>query len=171
MQKVLYILGELSNSDIEWMAQTGRRRELARGDVIVQQGTQADDLFIVLAGAVEIVVSDVGVVDRLGAGEIIGEMSFVDRAPPSATVRAAEPATVFALSKRKMAANLMADVGFSARFYKALAVYLSDRLREATRRGSGAPVDENRDKIVADPSFAGTRFNELLEKLKAAPQA
>ncbi len=134
-------------------------------------------MFIVLTGTVEVVVSGVGVVGQLAGGEIIGEMSFVDRALPSAPVRAAEPATVLAISKRTMAARLMVDAEFSARFYKALAVYLSDRLREATNRGSGAAPDvteipeSERDTIVPEPvSFASTRFQYLLKKLMGAPQ-
>jgi CRP/FNR family cyclic AMP-dependent transcriptional regulator len=178
MRKVLYILGQLNDEDVEWMAQAGRRRELASGDVIIHQGVEVDDMFIVLAGAVEVAVASVGVVALLASGEIIGEMSFVDRSPPSATVRAAEPATVLALDKRIMEARLLADIGFSARFYKALAIYLSDRLRDTMKRRSGGPLDSKEiqedelDEIVLDQvSLAGTRFKYMLKTLMGAPQA
>ena len=49
----------------------------------------------------------------LGPGEIVGEMSFVDARPPSATVKALEDSTVFSLSKPRLNAKLAADPGFS----------------------------------------------------------
>ena len=77
---------------------------------------------------------------RLNAGEIVGEMSFVDARPPSATVKALEDSTVFALSKAVLTAKLAADSGFAARFYRALAIYLSTTVRERHRDlGPGAP--------------------------------
>jgi CRP/FNR family transcriptional regulator, cyclic AMP receptor protein len=175
MRKVLYIMGQLNDEDIEWMAQAGRRRELAGGDIIIREGVEVSDLFIVLAGAVEVAVSGVGVVARLASGEIIGEMSFVDRAPPSATVRAAERAIVLALDKRMMEARLVTDMGFSARFYKALAIYLSDRLRDTMNRKSGESLDskdiqeDELDEMVLDQvSLAGTRFQYMLKTLMSA---
>jgi CRP/FNR family transcriptional regulator, cyclic AMP receptor protein len=175
MRKVLYIMGQLNDDDIEWMAQAGRRRAFNAGDVIIRQGVEISDLFIVLAGTVEVQVAGIDVVARLASGEIIGEMSFVDKAPPSATVRAAEPATVLALDKRMMESRLASDVGFSSRFYKALAIYLADRLRDATvaKTGAGLKIDEIQegelDETVLDQvSMAGIRFQYMLKSLMRA---
>ncbi len=171
MRKVLYIMGQLSDEDIEWMAQTGRRRALKGGDVIIQQGVEVPDLFIVLTGTMEVHVAGVGIVAALASGEIIGEMSFIDKTPPSATVRAVGPATVLALHKATMADRLACDTAFSARFYKALAIYLADRLRvTVAKKGSGIKTDEIQedelDETVLDHvSIAGIRFQHMLKTL------
>jgi CRP-like cAMP-binding protein len=175
MRKVLYIMGQLNDEDVLWMAQAGRRLTLANGQEIIRQGVEAADLFIVLGGAVEVQVSGVGVVARLAKGEVLGEMSFVDRTPPSATVRAAGPATVLALDKQTMEGRLARDVGFSARFYKALAIYLADRLRETTAGKGGAGLkgdeiqeDELDTSVLDQVSMAGIRFEHMLKTLMGA---
>ncbi|MBM3527427.1 MAG: hypothetical protein FJX62_04995 [Alphaproteobacteria bacterium] len=48
MRKVLYIMGLLNDGDIEWMSQSGRRLALQNGDVIIREGVEVPDLFIVL---------------------------------------------------------------------------------------------------------------------------
>jgi CRP-like cAMP-binding protein len=172
MRKVLYIMGLLHDDDIEWMATTGRRQILAQGEIIIRQGIEVPDIFIVLAGAVEVEITGAGVIARRGSGEIIGEMSFVDKSPPSATVRAAELTTVLALDKRKMEARLATDTGFAARFYKALAIYLADRLRGATGGETGNGLrpeeiqeDELDETVLDQVAMAGLRFRHMLKTL------
>jgi len=88
MRKVLYILGELNDEDVEWMAAAGRRQLCAKPSVLIRQGEPAADLFFVLEGRARVRIEGAGVVAELGSGEVVGEMSFVDSAPPSATVEA-----------------------------------------------------------------------------------
>ena len=38
MRKVLFIFGVLNDSDIDWMARTGSRREIRRQQVLIQEG-------------------------------------------------------------------------------------------------------------------------------------
>ena len=174
MRKVLYIMGQLDDRDVEWMACAGRRRALERGEVIIRQGIKSPDLFIVLAGTVEVEVAGAGVVARLASGEVIGEMSFVDKAPPSATVRACETSIVLALDREQMEARLASDVGFAARFYKALSIYLADRLRGTLAKSGGglssAEIQEDElDETVLDHvSMAGVRFQQMLRTLLSA---
>jgi CRP-like cAMP-binding protein len=171
MRKVLYIMGLLNDSDIEWMATAGRRQTLAPGHVLISQGIQVADIYIVLAGSVDVQVAGAGVIARRGSGEIIGEMSFVDKAPPSATVRVKEPTTVLALDKRTMEARLATDPGFAARFYKALATYLADRLRNPGGDATGSmqldeiQADELDEAILDQISMAGLRFRQMIETL------
>ena len=46
MKKVLYILGQLSDEDVEWMSQSGRCVEYRGGDTIIQAGQPISALFI-----------------------------------------------------------------------------------------------------------------------------
>lgn len=54
------------------------------GEVIFREGDPSDRMFILLDGAVEIVIGD-EVVDTLAAGDSLGEMALVDNNPRSAT--------------------------------------------------------------------------------------
>src|SRR6185312_12550851 len=101
--------------------------------------------------------------------------SFVDARPPSATVRAAEDSTVFALSKAILNAKLAVDQGFAARFYRALAIYLSTTVRERHRDlGTGVDVEGEEEEDDADELdanvldgvyLAGERFDRMVKRV------
>ncbi len=177
MRKVLYILGQLNDGDIEWLAERGVRRRLADGEVIVREGEPIDALFITLSGRFRVTLSDGTEVARLGTGEVVGEIAFVDSSPPSATVTAVGDASVLVLPQALLRQRLAEDAPFAARFYRALAIFLADRLRATTRRlGYGAAGDLDREGVLADEidigvldtlSQAGDRFTRLLQSLAA----
>jgi CRP/FNR family cyclic AMP-dependent transcriptional regulator len=178
MRKALYILGHLNDGDVEWLARQGTRRKLIDGEVIVREGKEVGALFITLGGELRVSVGDDNEVARLSVGEIVGEIAFVDSAPPSATVAAAGNAVVLSLAKSMLQQRLNTDPGFAARFYKALAVFLADRLRATTRRfaygdvgdlNSDAPLEDELDTNLLDSvSQAGDRFVRLLQTLTGA---
>ena len=177
MRKVLFILGQLNDSDVEWLATHGTRRPIADGEIIVREGSVIDSLFITLSGQFRVSLGDDQEVARLGAGEVVGEIAFVDAAPPSATVTAVGPAVVLALPKALLQQRLSADTPFAARFYRALAIFLADRLRATTRQlGYGATGDLDNEAVLEGEldigtldtlSQAGDRFTRLLQRLTA----
>lgn len=174
MRKVLYILGQLDDADIAWMGRTGRRRNLASGEVLIEEGRASPHLFIVLDGEVAVTVSGVGAVASLHAGEILGEMSFVDKSLPSATVSASRATRVLMLEKSAIEQRLQENAAFAGRFYKALAIFLANRLRTTTLRGRGGtgPAEDELDDMVLDGvSMAGLRFQELLRALDRPDEA
>ena len=129
MQKVLYILGQLNDDDVEWLIERGVRRKIDRGTHLIEQGTSNDHLYIVLQGHVSVQVEGRGEMDVLGSGEILGEMSMVDSRPPSATVVAVEDCHVLSLAHEAIRQHVQDDLGFGMRFFRALATFLSQRLR------------------------------------------
>lgn len=179
MRKVLFLFGQLNDDDVEWMLAAGDKRPVPAGAVVIRQGVPIDALFILLAGRLAVLLGrEEREIARLGAGEIVGEMSFVDARPPSATVRALEDSAVFAIPKPALSAKLAADLGFAARFYRALAIYLSTTVRERHRMlgyGTAADVGElEDDPDELDPTvldgvyLAGERFDRMLKRLLAA---
>jgi len=178
MRKVLYIFGLLTDGDVEWIARTGTRRTLQAGEVLIEEGKPVDSVIILLEGELLVTVRGVGEVARLGTGEIVGEMSFVDAAPPSATVAARNQCLALFLGKAALAQKLRTDVAFAARFYRALAVFLADRLRGTVRRlGYGASQALETDEILTDEldtgildtvAVAGDRFHRMLKLLSGA---
>lgn len=177
MRKVLYILGELSDLDVDWMIANGRKEDLPAGRNLIQEGKPVGALYIVLDGTLSVLIGTREMA-RLGTGEIVGEMSFIDARPPSATVRAVEPSAVLAIPRRQLEAKLRQDTGFAARFYRALATFLSDRLRSTTSRlgyGDSAPsqadldaADELDPNVLDSVHMAGARFDRMLKRLLGA---
>src|SRR5262245_60948864 len=120
MRKVLYILGELSDTDVEWLIATGTKQNLDAEQILIEQGTPITTLYIVLDGQLWVGTVRSGrdnEVARLGTGEIVGEMSFVDSRPPSATVKALTPSVVLAIPRPVLVAKLQQDAEFASRFY------------------------------------------------------
>jgi CRP-like cAMP-binding protein len=175
VRKVLYVLGQLDDLDAEWLARAGIRRRLADQEAVILQGQPSPSLFIVLAGELAVDVAGVGRVARLAAGEVVGEMSFVDSAPPSATVLAAGDAFVLEVAKTALEAKIAADPGFGLRFYRAIALFLADRLRTTQqRKAAGGKVrldtaevleDELDEKVLDALSLGGDRFDRMLRRL------
>jgi CRP/FNR family cyclic AMP-dependent transcriptional regulator len=168
MRKVLFIFGQLTDADVEWLAVHGRRRRLAAGTVLIRAGVSVDALHIVLDGELSVThPSSQREIARLGAGEIVAEMSFIDARPPSATVHAASDVVVYAISKQHLSHHLEEDVAFAARFYKAVATFLSDRVRQASSKaGEGTELaGELDDSVLDNLDRAGARFDGFGRRL------
>ena len=172
MRKVLYIFGLLSDADVQWIAKTGVLKRLRDGDVLIHEGEQTDALIVILEGELAASNLALGPFARMGVGEIVGEVSLVDSAPASATVTASGEGLALFLDKEVLMAKLAADNGFGSRFYRALAVFLADRLREARRASGNRSVgaadiaDDELDAGILDRvSNAGDRFSRMLKTL------
>lgn len=74
-----------------------REHAFEPGQIIVNQGSAGQAFYLILAGRVEI-VRDGGSLGTFGPGDFFGEMSLLDAAPRSATIRALEPTTCLMLS-------------------------------------------------------------------------
>lgn len=131
--------GLLANSDLaRLLHDDGLQRlsddlrvfELGAGDVLVSQGDVADELYVLLAGRLDVVLDAPGgqqVLNRLEAGATVGEIALLAGDRRSATVRAAEPCTVAAITSAGFR-RLLSDHPAEA---ERLAGRASQRLREA----------------------------------------
>jgi len=116
-----------------------------------------------------------GVLEELAVKTLFlgGEMSLVDESPPSATVTVVQPTQILAIDKQLLVARLDSDAAFAARFYRAIATFLSIRMRNTVQRfGYGnAPVatEEELDIALLDTvHIAGARFDRMIKELLGA---
>ena len=177
MRKVLYVLGELKDGDLQWLAGAGETRAVAAGDVLITEGQPVGTLFIVLDG--ELAVSVRGnEVARLEMGEIVGDMSMLDSRPPNATVSVSEEGQVFAVPHSTLRAKLSSDDGFASRFYRAMAIFLANRLTQTTAMATGLKAevsldedDFDMDELTMDAmdsvGLAGSRFVWFVNEVRA----
>jgi CRP/FNR family cyclic AMP-dependent transcriptional regulator len=87
----------LSHSELERIAALSEQRTYHSGDTILTEGETSRELFIVGQGNIEISLATPEAstpLIRLGAGQIFGEMTLVDRGARSATARALDDGTV-----------------------------------------------------------------------------
>jgi CRP/FNR family transcriptional regulator, cyclic AMP receptor protein len=141
MKRVQYILGTLEDEDIDWLVIAGERQEFRPKDILIEAGVPNDSIYLILEGLFAVTKGSFASqsessspIAYLGSGEVAGEMSFIDAYPPSASVRAVEPSLVLKISKGVLSTKLHHDLCFSARFYHAMALLLSLRLRGAIQQ-------------------------------------
>jgi CRP/FNR family transcriptional regulator, cyclic AMP receptor protein len=170
MRKALYLFGILDDRDLDWLVRHGRKLTLEPGTLLIEEGKASDWLYFVLDGAFVVSTRAAPRIAVLKAGEVIGEVSFVDARPPTASVRAEVVSKVGAVARAVLAQKLQEDVGFAARLYKSIATFLADRLR-ATVGSLGVQkldldesiedVDELASHLLSNISIAGARFAEM----------
>ncbi len=178
MRKVLFLLGNLSDRDVDWLGSIGRVRNVPAGEVLIRQGNPIQEIFLLLDGQLAVRVGAKAEVElaRLYPGEIAGELSFLDSRPPNATVVAVEPSRILALGRLELNRKLGLDEAFAARFYRGLGVFLASRLRQRVgRMGFGAPdapeaedPDELDPELLDQTTLAAARFDQLLARFRQA---
>lgn len=127
------LLNELADSEISWLRAEGETRYCDRGSVLVQEGSRIEAIYLVLSGVLSVTLGGAAgrEIARLGPGQVVGEMSFLEDRPASATVRALEGTEVLAIARDVVEAKLRQDTAFSAHLYRGLAIVTSRRLRNA----------------------------------------
>jgi CRP/FNR family transcriptional regulator, cyclic AMP receptor protein len=178
MKKILFILGELSDADVDWILYAGRRERLSIGKVLIREGAAIEAVFIVLTGTLKVSVSHLAghEIARLSSGEVVGEISFLDTRLPTATVTALEDCTLLSIPRQQLNHKLSTDLGFASRFYRAIALSLSERLRSTVSLlGNGKVLpsevplkltDDLSPTVIEHLPLARKRFDSLLRRLR-----
>ncbi|MBA7596641.1 MAG: cyclic nucleotide-binding domain-containing protein [Calditrichaeota bacterium] len=122
------------------------KRQVKKGDVIFQDGSSGQSMFIILEGQVEIskILGDQKtILAKLGVGSIFGEMAILDNQPRSATATAITNCVVLAISREMLRTRLEEVPKWLQTFFGIIV----ERLRIATRsqssllaRGAGRQV-------------------------------
>ncbi|MES2497188.1 MAG: cyclic nucleotide-binding domain-containing protein [Pseudomonadota bacterium] len=161
MQNARYIAAGLSDADMLWLLSMGKLRVLRPGDVLVAAGKPVNDLFFVIDGLLAVRLDDGTRIAELHRGDVVGEMSFVERHSPLVSVVAVDATEMLAIPRKLILERFAQEPVFAARFYRALAVFLSERLRETTAAVRAQAKDVRDD--TADKE-ARARFSRLFSK-------
>lgn len=202
LKEVLFVFGEFSDGDLDWLIAMGRQEEIPTGTVLMKEGRPIDALYIILNGTMKVSVAEgnsnplalafetLGLsestereIARMSKGEIVGETAFVDLGIAPNTVKALENSLVLSIPRQQLTVKLDQDVRFAARFYRAVAALLSDRLRSLVTRigygrrtySTGQVLDNNVEYedeldlgVMDRMSLAGTKFKWMLGRLRTS---
>jgi CRP/FNR family cyclic AMP-dependent transcriptional regulator len=122
-------------SDEEWatLLKHTRHRSFVPGDAVVTAGALDRSLYLVIDGLLEVLVTHgrrgYRRVATIGAGSVIGELSFFDGGARSALVRAVTPAELAELSPAEFAAFAIASPALARELLFDLGRILAKRLR------------------------------------------
>ncbi len=123
------IFANCTAEEIAAIAQVAQESQFLPGQIIVTQGTPGQAFYLVLAGRVEI-LRDGTSLGAFGPGDFFGEMSLLDQAPRSATIRALELTQCLMLSSWDFKALLEKHPSIAIKLLEVL----SRRLRVADER-------------------------------------
>jgi bacteriocin-type transport-associated protein len=188
IKDVLFIFGDLNDSDIDWIVANGNRQKIAANTVLIREGAPVDALYILLNGAMSLSVSEdrrnpltrafaaieggkipSREIARLSKGEIVGESPFIEGRLPSTTVKVLENSLFLSIPRQQLAAKLQQDVGFAARFYRVLATLLSDRLQGMLGRlGYGRRVYRQGQPLNENIEYEDELENSVLDRMALA---
>jgi CRP-like cAMP-binding protein len=177
MHEALSLMSALEDRDLRWLLDAGHETTIDAGTEIITEHAEPDHLYVVLSGLVGIRVASLGdaLLARLGPGELLGEISFLEGVPASATAVATESTTLLALPRAALSAKLESEPAFGARFYRALALLGGRRLRERVGtlgRWLTVPDEPPGDAARAPREALARAFDELKDLLlRAGEQA
>ncbi|MBE9180193.1 cyclic nucleotide-binding domain-containing protein [Oculatella sp. LEGE 06141] len=199
MKEALFVFGELRDSDVDWLITVGEVKPLAPGTILIQAGRPVEALDFILDGLLLITVPEGDynpltlcferqerdasfgkAIANLTRGEISGAISFLDFRPLPVTVRAVHHSLVLSISRQALTTKLQQDMGFASRFYRVLAIQLSNSLQMVMSRlgchqnmydrpqGMDEAVEYD-DELDLDSlqqvSQGAARFNWMLKRL------
>jgi len=134
----------LTEDERETLMQVAVSRSYQTGDAIFNQGDQVDNLMVVAKGMLRVTHVFDGrlseFVGPLGPGDVVGEMSFADGKPASATLIADGDTEVLTISRDAVESMIEADPAFAGRLYKDLLLHLAHRLRTTNLRADPGPA-------------------------------
>lgn len=134
-------LGRLGDAALSDLVAAGTVRRHAAGESLMIQGGASDSVHVLLEGRVRVTVIDGDghelLLDLLGPGDTVGELSVIDGRPRSATVTAIEPGRALRIAGPRFVQFLQAH----PRAVVALLRVLVERLRDS---------DEARLRLVSE---------------------
>ena len=126
----------LRDEEHNQLLKDSERKAFKPGEVLIQEGSRQTSLYVIVKGEAKVQRDHEGFaieLSRHGAGEIFGDMSFIEGQAASASVIAGdEEVLAFVITHAHIAGLMGQNPAFAARFYQSLAEILSRRLRETT---------------------------------------
>ena len=132
---------DFSAKEVDALARWFVAYTVDKGGAIVREGEREAFMCLIVEGKVSVTkkgtVPGSRLIQMMGPGTMIGEMSLIDGEPRSASVRAAEPTTVLAMNKQDFDRFCDQMPRLALKFVLKIAKLTSQRLR----RTSGRLVD------------------------------
>lgn len=123
------VFAQCTADEIHAIAAVAQESFFQPGQIIVTQGTPGQAFYLILTGRVEILRDGVSL-GAFSAGDFFGEMSLLDSAPRSATIRAVDETSCLMLSSWDFKALLEQHPSIAIKLLEVL----SRRLRVADER-------------------------------------
>lgn len=143
---------------------------LTPGNFLLRRGEAGGDLYFVEAGRLDVVdtrQTPEVILSAISAGDLVGEMSFLDLSPRSADVRAAVPTRVRRWTHDDLHALVAKNPSVAASLYRVIAHLTSNRVRLMTE-GATVGAFGARSTSQLDDTRAAEAARAVADRTKAA---
>ena len=131
MSQNLQAFENKTETNASWLFELGTREFLPAGATLLREGVRPNAIYLVITGELSVTVA--GPHDdplaSLRAGELIGEMAFLEGSGASATVVAERDSVVLKIDYAPLEQKLQTDSDFASQLYRAFALTAERRLR------------------------------------------
>jgi CRP-like cAMP-binding protein len=131
-----FLFQNFTAEELENLASLARERRFKAGEFVFTEGSQADSMFVIETGSVEILKSGAAgtslVVAQLSIGTHFGEMAFVDRAPRAAGAVTKGEAKLLEIRYDDLERIVATQPAVGLKLYHSIARTLCERIRRTT---------------------------------------
>jgi CRP/FNR family cyclic AMP-dependent transcriptional regulator len=128
--KAVYLFRDASDDDLAGLADIAARREYLQGDLVFNEGDEADAMFIVELGTVDMVAKGKEqVFATYGTGQAFGEVAYFTRGKRSGSARTREVSRILRLPFDRLDTLLAGRPALAASFYRNACGFLARHLR------------------------------------------
>ena len=123
------LFSQCSARELRLIAKVAKTHQVPSGKTLLVQGQMGDEMLVFMSGSATVQRGGRKIAS-LAAGDVVGELGVLGRAPRNATVTTSSDSEIAVIGRRAMN-RLLADApGFSRKLLEALA----DRVRELDRK-------------------------------------
>jgi serine/threonine protein phosphatase PrpC len=133
-------------------------KSYAAGESVIREGSEGEDLFIILSGKIRLHKSD-AFITHLERGAHFGEMALIDRSPRSASATAEEPSRALVLSRSDFFEIIRKEPVLATKLLWSFVQVLTERLRKTTADLSGARLEAQAEDLSEDVLFEEQNSN------------
>ncbi len=129
----------LTEDERQWLVLNGQTSAYKTGEAVISEGEVVTSLLLIRSGNLRVTRTYLDEMSAefagpLGPGEVIGEMSLMDKKGASANLIADGNSEIHAIPGNILKDKLENDVAFKARFFESLFLDLTRKLRSTNQR-------------------------------------
>lgn len=127
-------------------------RDFADGEMIIQEGSSGEELFILLEGEVSLFKQDT-FITKLSRGDHFGEMALIDHAPRSASASSQGHSRLLLIRRKDFYEIIRNEHKLAVKLLWSFIQVLTQRLRKTTSELSGVLVEGSIPDLTEDVFF------------------
>jgi len=129
----------LTEDERQWLVSNGQSTTYKTGEPVISEGEVVTSLLLIKSGNLRVTRTYLDEMSAefagpLGPGEVIGEMSLMDKKGASANLIADGDTEIHAIPGALLRSKLESDLEFKARFFESLFLDLTRKLRSTNQR-------------------------------------